>query len=87
MGYELFENRSGYGLHPIHRLGGRSPIATVDSLRSEFRDILLKAKGEDGRQKRENALRFRDALAEGWKPGGESWKELERLAAVLRVDV
>lgn len=85
MGYELFEVRSGYGLLPIHRNGNRAPAATVDSVRSEFRDVLLKARGEDGRRKRDNVLRFRTALAESWKDGGESWKELERIAKILRV--
>lgn len=84
MGYELFEIRSGYGLLPIHRLGGRVPTATVESVQAEIRDVLAKARGEDGKKKRENVLKFREALAASWKTGGESWKELEKLADILK---
>ena len=59
---------------PIARLGNRAPAGTVESVRAEFSDVLTKALGEDGQQKRENVRRFREALAAGWKLGGESWK-------------
>ena len=83
MGYELFEVRSGNGLLPIHRLGGRVVVGTVDSVKSEFKEVLTKARGEDGRTKRENVRKFREALMEYWKPGGESWKEIEKITDML----
>lgn len=83
LGYELFEIRSGYGTRPIARLGNYSPIATVESVRKEFNDVLTKAFGEDGKQKRDNVRRFREALADGWKPGGASWKEINKIAEVI----
>lgn len=86
MGYELFEMRSGYGLLPIHRLSNKVPKATVDSLKEEFRDVLRQAMGKDGKIKRENVRKFREACVESWKPEGTSWKELERLTSILKVD-
>lgn len=86
MGYELFETRSGYGLLPIHRLGNRVPVATVDALKEELRGVLEKAMGEDGEAKRENVRKFRERCAESWGAGGGNWKELERITRVLRVE-
>ena len=37
----------------IHRLGNRAPEGTVDSAQREFRDVLVKALGDDGARKRE----------------------------------
>ena len=83
MGYELFEVRSGLGLLPVHRLANRSVAATVDSAKSEFRGVLERAMGEDGKVKRENARRVREALGECWKPGGEGWKEVKKITDLL----
>lgn len=68
---------------PVARLGNRAPIATVEAARTEFRDVLEKAMGEDGKQKRENACRFSETISDGWKPNGASWKELDRMASAL----
>ena len=52
-------------------------------MRIEFEDVLSKAFGEDGKQKRENVRRFREKLADDWKPGGECWKEIDRFADII----
>lgn len=82
LGYELFEIRSGYGALPVARLGNHAPEATVDAVRAEFSDVLAKALGEDGQRKRENVRRMCNALADGWKPDGVSWKEIDRIIDV-----
>lgn len=85
MGYELFEIRNGaYGLQPIHRIGNVVPASTVESARAEFRDVITKTMGEDGKIKRQNALQFSKAISESWQTGGDSWKELGKIARALR---
>ncbi|KAI5120745.1 hypothetical protein M0805_007819 [Coniferiporia weirii] len=83
VGYELFEIRSGHGLLPIHRLGGRTPEGTVEAARLEFKDVLTKAMSEDGKVKRANAQRFRDALTKSWEPDGVCWQEVKKIADIL----
>ena len=82
-GYELFEVRNGDGLKPIHRLGGNSPIGTVEAVRKEAREVFTRAFGEDGRTKRENAQRMSKAFARFWEEGGDGWEELKTLTSVL----
>lgn len=84
IGYELFEIRSGYGLLPIARLGNRIPTATVESVRSEFGDVLTKAFGEDGEKRRQNLLKLREKITEDWREGGASWKQLDRIISVAQ---
>lgn len=79
MGYELFEVRSGYGTSPIARLNDYAPTATVDAVRSEFSEILKKALGDDGEEKRKNVREFQRRIAGRWKPDGVCWKEIDRI--------
>lgn len=81
--YELFELRSGHGLRPIHRLGGRVPEGTIDSARKEINTILELAKGLDGKTKRENAQTFKQKMERDWAPNGSSWKEIAKITEVL----
>ena len=81
--YELFELRSGEGLRPIHRLGNRSPEGTVDSAQREFRDVLAKARGDDGARKRANIRALQSQLKEHWAPVSYNWRELERCLKVI----
>ncbi|KAH8110135.1 UDP-Glycosyltransferase/glycogen phosphorylase [Phellopilus nigrolimitatus] len=83
LGYELFEIRSGHGLRPVHRLGGHTPEGTVDAIEREIRDVLIKARGTDGQNKRANVKRFREALAKNWEQDGTCWNEIEKLFAAL----
>lgn len=82
LGYELFEVRSGYGTLPIARLDNYTPVATVDAVRSEFNGVLDKALGDDGKEKRKNVCIFQKKMADSWKPGGASWKEIDRIVEV-----
>lgn len=83
-GYELFNVRNGGGLRPILRRNGYTPTGTVEAVREEFIDVLERAFGPEGAKKRSNVERIRDGIAEGWAPGGESWKELEKLFNVVQ---
>lgn len=81
--YELFELRSGHGLRPIHRLGGRVAEGTIESARKEIITILELAKGLDGKTKRENARTFKQKMEKDWAPNGSSWKEIAKITEVL----
>ena len=59
IGYELLEVRSGHGLKPIFRTG-YTPQGTIDALKREAREVLGKAFGEDGKEKRERIRRLRE---------------------------
>ncbi|KAI5117423.1 hypothetical protein M0805_004054 [Coniferiporia weirii] len=82
-GYELLEVRTGHGLRPLHRLGGRAPEGTIAAVRREAAEVFTKARGEDGAEKRANAQKFAKAFAQYWEEGGEGWKELKKVVDVL----
>ncbi|KAL5488450.1 hypothetical protein ACEPAI_6568 [Sanghuangporus weigelae] len=83
VGYELFETRSWHGLRPIHRLGNKCPEGTLDAFKREFKEVLSKATGEDGKLKRANAQKLRDKVARSWEADGEAWSEIKRIDDVL----
>ena len=82
-GYELLEVRSGLGLKPIHRLGGKSPQGTLESAKAEFIDLFAKARGEDGKAKREKAQWFKEQFEKTWEEGGYSANELKKIANIF----
>ncbi|EJC97779.1 UDP-Glycosyltransferase/glycogen phosphorylase [Fomitiporia mediterranea MF3/22] len=84
LGYELFEVRSGIGLLPIHRLGGKTPEASIESVKREFSGTLQKMRGQDGAVKRANAQKFRDGFAKLWAPGGENWDGIKKITDILQ---
>ena len=55
VGFELIEVRHGAGAGKIYRTG-RVPVATVDAVKEEMRDVLERAYGAEGAQKRANLL-------------------------------
>ncbi|KAI9066607.1 glycosyltransferase family 1 protein [Trametes sanguinea] len=75
VGYELIEVRTGYGLHPLHR-NGRKPVGTIDAVKAETKDVLTKAFGDDGAQKREKLLALTRAFKQEWEEGGASWRDV-----------
>ncbi|KAL5487463.1 hypothetical protein ACEPAI_5571 [Sanghuangporus weigelae] len=82
-GYELFEVRTGQGLLPIHRLGDKAPVGTVDAVRQEAIDVLTKARGKDGEAKREKAQWFMEQFARSWEEGGQAWIDMKKLVESL----
>ncbi|KAI0371038.1 UDP-Glycosyltransferase/glycogen phosphorylase [Pilatotrama ljubarskyi] len=73
--YELIEVRTGAGLKPIYR-NGRVPVGTIEALKEEVRDVLLKAFGEDGAKKRERLLALRERVIHEWDEGGASLRDV-----------
>ncbi|KAF8508423.1 hypothetical protein BU17DRAFT_70821 [Hysterangium stoloniferum] len=87
--YELIQVRTGVGRRRMYRHG--SPNSTpapgcssfnseipLSSVRAEFRDILGRARGPDGENKRENAMRMGEKLAKAWGEGGVSKETIKR---------
>lgn len=75
-GYELVETRGGPdGLKPIYR-SGRQPRGTVEALKGEVREVLGKAFGEDGEEKRMNLLKITSAVQHEWDDGGVARRDM-----------
>ena len=74
--YELIEVRHGEGAGKIYR-NGRTPVATVDAVKEELRDVLKRAFGHDGARKREKLSAVRRVLEGAWAEDGIARKEVE----------
>ncbi|EIW63015.1 UDP-Glycosyltransferase/glycogen phosphorylase [Trametes versicolor FP-101664 SS1] len=75
-GYELIETRSGPdGLKPIYR-NGRQPLGTVEALKAEVREVLQKAFGEDGGEKRKNLPKISSVVRCDWEEGGAAKRDI-----------
>ncbi len=74
IGYELLEVRTGSGLKPMYRTGF-IPKNTVDALKAEAREVLTKAFGADGKEKRERLEEVRKGVTGAWEEGGSSWRD------------
>ncbi|KAI0356302.1 UDP-Glycosyltransferase/glycogen phosphorylase [Trametes cingulata] len=75
VGYELLEVRTGHGLHPIYR-NGRKPAGTIEALQKEAREVLAKAFGPDGAEKRERLQALTRSVMREWEEGGTSLKDV-----------
>ncbi|KAI0634587.1 UDP-Glycosyltransferase/glycogen phosphorylase [Trametes polyzona] len=78
--YELLEVRHGTGLGPVYRTG-KTPVGTVEAVREEINDVLERAFGVDGQEKRERLQDVRKVLARAWDEGGSARMEVEALLA------
>ena len=75
IGYELLEVRSGHGLKPIYRTG-YTPKGTIEAVKAEAREVLAKAFGEDGAQKRARLQELRKKVTSEWEDGGSSKRDV-----------
>ncbi|KAI0353321.1 UDP-Glycosyltransferase/glycogen phosphorylase [Trametes cingulata] len=75
VGYELIEVRTGPGLHTIYR-NGRTPVGTIEALKEEARDVLKKAYGEDGAEKRKRLEALTYSVTHEWEEGGHSLRDV-----------
>ncbi|KAI0769592.1 UDP-Glycosyltransferase/glycogen phosphorylase [Trametes elegans] len=75
VGYELLEVRTGHGLHPILR-NGRKPVGTIDALQAEAREVLAKAYGADGAEKRRRLQVLRNAVSSEWEKDGSATRDV-----------
>lgn len=83
-GYELIETRSGPdGLKPIYR-NGRQPLGTVEAVKAEVREVLQKAFGEDGVEKRKNLLKISSAVRYEWEEGGAAKRDMSVFLSSVR---
>lgn len=77
VGYELIEVRTGpAGLHQIYR-NGRTPKGTIEALKEEARDVLTKAYGPDGAEKRERLVALTHAVNHEWEEGGSALRDVK----------
>ena len=74
--FELIEVRHGVGAGKIYR-NGRVPVATVDAVKAEMRDVLERAYGEEGARKRANVLSVQKKLQAAWAEDGIARREVE----------
>ncbi|KAH9889844.1 UDP-Glycosyltransferase/glycogen phosphorylase [Cubamyces lactineus] len=72
--YELLEVRHGAGFGPIYRTG-RKLVGTVDAVRDELEDVLVRAFGADGEAKRQRLLGVRAELEQAWAEAGAEGAE------------
>lgn len=83
VGYELIEVRTGpAGLHTIYR-NGRTPVATIEAIKGEARDVLAKAYGPDGVEKRERLVALTNAVTHEWEEGGGALRDVKAFLGTL----
>ncbi|KAL0569933.1 hypothetical protein V5O48_012025 [Marasmius crinis-equi] len=78
--FELIAVRTGKGIAQPHRFSGDSREKvqfTLDGVRAEVRQLLIKIKGEEGKAVRANAERLSEQISQLWKEGGEARVEME----------
>ena len=81
--YELTEVRSGpHGKKPLYRTG-KAPVGTPEAIKEETIRILELAFGDDGRKKRVNMEKLRDAVTHAWTAEGTSSQELDRFLSTI----
>ncbi|KIJ28432.1 glycosyltransferase family 1 protein [Sphaerobolus stellatus SS14] len=75
--YQVIEARTGEaGLKSLKR--GAQPSGTVEALTREARQILKKAQGPDGAQKRKNAQAISSNLKRAWEVDGDAYNDLKQ---------
>ncbi|KAI9067512.1 glycosyltransferase family 1 protein [Trametes sanguinea] len=74
--YELIEVRNGAGLGTIYRTGHK-PTGTVEAVKNEIRDVLARAFGADGEEKRARLGALRTELQAAWAEGGVAMRDME----------
>ncbi|KAI0674842.1 UDP-Glycosyltransferase/glycogen phosphorylase [Trametes maxima] len=75
IGYELIEARSGLGMKPRYR-DGKKPVGTIDALKAEMREVLGKAFGPDGAEKRKRLQKLSKAFEHEWEEGGSALRDV-----------
>lgn len=83
--FELMEVRTGHGLKPLHRLGGRKPGGSRAAVGREMREVIDATRGEAGQELRRNAEAVKAEMQKSWDEGGAAKKELTLLLDKMTV--
>jgi hypothetical protein len=76
--FELLSVREGVGAQQPLRMQAKGRVDfTVDGVRKEVREILVKIKGPEGERVRANAERLGAELDKSWNEYGEARRELQ----------
>lgn len=79
VGFELDQVKTALGPgKPVHDTGVE-PAGTREAVGKEFREVIGKARGEEGKAMRGRAEVIKKALSEAWAEGGGSKKDLKAL--------
>ncbi|KAL0572328.1 hypothetical protein V5O48_009632 [Marasmius crinis-equi] len=79
--FELVSVRTGKGTGQPHRLSGDSHDEvqfTLDAVREELRQLLVKIRGEEGKAVAANVGKLSEQISQLWKEGGEARVEMEQ---------
>ncbi|CDO73252.1 hypothetical protein BN946_scf185008.g14 [Trametes cinnabarina] len=74
--YELIEVRNEAGLGTIYRTGEK-PTGSIEAVKAEVRDVLARASGPDGQEKRMRLDALRTKLQAAWAQGGVARADVE----------
>jgi hypothetical protein len=76
--FELHSVRSGKAMRQPRRLEAQKAIDfSVDGVRQEVRDLLIKLKGPEGVEVRQNASKLGIIIGNSWKKDGEANTQVE----------
>jgi hypothetical protein len=77
--FELLSVREGGAARQPLRAKGKTPIDfSIEGVRKETRELLVKLKNSEGERVRANAVHLGEELEKSWKEGGEARGELQR---------
>ncbi|KAF5368908.1 hypothetical protein D9758_003081 [Tetrapyrgos nigripes] len=76
--FELFNIRSANSQTPfIFENSDRPPTFTLDAVKDEIKNLIVKLRGEEGSIARNNLRRLADEHCKGWEENGEARQNLE----------
>lgn len=71
--FELISVKTGPGAQQPYHLTGRDPVDfSLDGVRREVQELLVKLRSEEGKEIRRNADALGAAMEKSWKEGGEA---------------
>ncbi|KZO99000.1 glycosyltransferase family 1 protein [Calocera viscosa TUFC12733] len=83
--FELLQVRTGLGQKKAFRGGpeGTDIIGTEEAIKAEMRDVLKRARGEEGKRKAANASKVKKMIHDAQMPGGQVDKHFELLGKLI----
>ncbi|KZO98991.1 glycosyltransferase family 1 protein [Calocera viscosa TUFC12733] len=83
--FELLQVRTGLGQKKAFRGGpnGTDIIGTEEAIKAEMRDVLKRARGEEGKRKMANASKVRQIIHDSQMPGGQVDQHYELLGKLI----